>query len=58
MEAKILTKTKGKMQDSKTIKKEYEDEITQYLVNGYEIKASNMTTDGLFTYFYTLLIKE
>lgn len=55
---KILTKHKSRMQDPKTFFENYQEELNQYLNEGYEIKASNITNDNIYLYVYTLLEKE
>ena len=58
MECKIITANKSKLQDTKKFKEELENYINEYLNKGYTIKASNMTCDSMYSYFYVLMVKE
>lgn len=57
METKILFKTKGKLQNTQNFISETQEELNQYLLKGYKIVSSNMTTEGAYMYLYFLLEK-
>lgn len=55
---KIIVKNKGKLEKTEEFNERYQKELEFYLNEGYEIKASNLHTEGLYAYIYTLLEKE
>ena len=56
---KMIVKAKNKLKNSESFIKELEEEIEYYINQDYEIKASNMTTDGqYYSYIYVLLEKN
>ena len=57
-QTKIITRAKHRLQSNKKFAEEYEYELDQYINNGYEIKSSNITSDGNYMYFFTILQKE
>ena len=54
----IIFGKKNKLQDTTTFATKYQESLEEYLNNGYEIKASNMTNDNVYMYLYTLLEKD
>lgn len=56
MQSKMLLHCKGL--HSNGLFEEAQQEIDQYLNNGYKVVSSQMFTDKLYKYVYTLLIKE
>ena len=58
MKCKIIGKNKSKLQSSTIFKQELEKEIEEYLNQGYNIKASNITCDGMYIYAYVVMVKE
>lgn len=58
MESKIIVKSKGRLENSETFKRNTETEINKYLKEGYEVHSSNMFVEGMYLYIYVLLIKR
>lgn len=58
MESKIIVKSKGRLENSETFKRNTETEINKYLGEGYEVQSSNMFIEGMYLYIYVLLIKR
>ena len=58
MESKIIVKSKGRLENSETFKRNTETEINKYLKEGYEVNSSNMFIEGMYLYIYVLLIKR
>lgn len=58
MKCKIIIKHKSKLENAEIFVQNLENKIEKYLNEGYEVKASNMTTDRVYTYIYVLMVKE
>lgn len=56
MKSKMLLHSKGL--HSNGLFDEAQQEIDQYLNHGYKVVSSQMFTDRLYKYIYTLLVKE
>ena len=53
-----MFKSKGRLENSETFKRNTETEINKYLKEGYEVHSSNMFVEGMYLYIYVLLIKR
>lgn len=60
MQTKMLFHRKELLQSSEKFKENAQNEISQYLINGWQIKASNAMIDPSRRdiIIYTLLVKE
>ena len=58
MKSKIIIKSKGKLSSASAFIEDTQKEVDNLLNEGYEVKSSNITTDGNFLYIYFLLIKN
>ena len=57
METKILMKYKTKMESGEIFRKKTEEELNEYLNNGWTIISSNMQVTNDYIYVYFLLQK-
>ena len=57
METKILMKYKTKMENGEMFRKKTEEELNEYLKEGWKIISSNMQVTDTYIYIYVLLQK-
>ena len=57
METKILMKYKTKMESGEMFRKKTEEELNEYLKEGWKIISSNMQVTDIYIYIYVLLQK-